>query len=95
MSQQIPSSAQGELQGGLASLNSLSSIVGPPMMTQLFGHFSGGTAPIYVPGVAFICAALLTVASLLLFVQVARSEALQPAAVAARTDSRKTEPSLG
>ena len=86
MSQQIPSSAQGELQGGLASLNSLSSIVGPPMMTQLFGHFSGGTAPIYLPGAAFICSAGLTTASLLLFVRAARAQAVRPEALQPATN---------
>jgi DHA1 family tetracycline resistance protein-like MFS transporter len=63
MSQQIPATAQGELQGGLASLSSLSSILGPPMMTQLFGYFAGSTAPIYFPGAPFLAAALLACAS--------------------------------
>jgi DHA1 family tetracycline resistance protein-like MFS transporter len=69
MSQQVPASAQGELQGGVASLYSLSSIAGPLMMTQLFGYFSSAAAPVHFPGAAFLCAALLTCASLLLFLQ--------------------------
>ena len=40
MSQQVPPDAQGELQGGLASLSSLAAVLGPPLMTQLFGKFS-------------------------------------------------------
>lgn len=79
MSQQIPSSAQGELQGGVASLNSVTAIAGPPMMTQLFGQFSGPSAPLQLPGAAFICAALLTGASLVLLVKTARAKAAQPA----------------
>ena len=44
MSHRVSADMQGELQGALASLYSLSSIVGPPLMTQLFGHFSAADA---------------------------------------------------
>src|SRR2546422_223301 len=73
MSRQIPANAQGELQGGVACLFSVSSIVGPPLMTQLFGRFSADQASLRFPGAAFVCAALLTVGSLLLFLQAIRS----------------------
>jgi len=49
-SQQIPADAQGELQGAVACLYSLSSIIGPPLMTQVFGHFSARAAGVYFPG---------------------------------------------
>ena len=58
-SQQIPANAQGELQGAVAGLYSLSSIIGPPLMTQVFGHFSARSARVYFPGAAFLTAALL------------------------------------
>jgi DHA1 family tetracycline resistance protein-like MFS transporter len=73
MSHQVPASAQGELQGGVASLYSFSSILGPPMMTGLFGYFSSGQAPVQFPGAAFFCAALLTGVGLLLYLKVARA----------------------
>lgn len=60
MSQVIPSNAQGELQGGVAGLYSISSIVGPPLMTQLFGYFSSDAAPVHFPGAAFVCATILS-----------------------------------
>ncbi len=66
-SQQIPADAQGELQGAVACLYSLSSIIGPPLMTQVFGHFSAHSARVYFPGAAFLTAALLTAGSALLF----------------------------
>lgn len=66
MSQQIPATAQGELQGGLASVSSLSSIIGPPLMTQLFGHFASAGAPLRFPGAPFIAAALLSVCSVVI-----------------------------
>jgi MFS transporter, DHA1 family, tetracycline resistance protein len=71
-SQQIPANAQGELQGAVASLYSLSAIVGPPLMTQVFGAFSRSSAPVYFPGAAFVTAALLTVGSAALFARAVR-----------------------
>jgi MFS transporter, DHA1 family, tetracycline resistance protein len=67
MSQKVPHNAQGELQGAVASVYSLSAIIGPPLMTQVFGLFSSAAAPIYFPGAAFLTAAVLTVASAALF----------------------------
>ncbi|MDO9488250.1 MAG: TCR/Tet family MFS transporter [Sphingomonadaceae bacterium] len=67
MSQQVDPDAQGELQGAVSSLLSLATIIGPPMMTQLFAYFSGPDAPVQLPGAAFLMAAALTVGSLLLF----------------------------
>src|SRR5262249_28253086 len=55
MSRQIPPNAQGELQGGVASLFSLSTVTGPPLMTQLFGYFSSDRSPLQLPGAAFLC----------------------------------------
>jgi DHA1 family tetracycline resistance protein-like MFS transporter len=67
MSHRVPPGAQGELQGGVASLYSLSSILGPLLMTQLFSYFASDTAPAHVPGAAFLFAAALTGGSLALF----------------------------
>ncbi len=73
MSQQIPPNGQGELQGGLASLLSLSAILGPPLMTGLFGYFSAPGAPVHFPGAAFLCAALLVCISLVLCLRSVRA----------------------
>jgi DHA1 family tetracycline resistance protein-like MFS transporter len=73
MSRQIPSSAQGELQGGVASLYSLTAIIGPLLMTQLFGYFTTARAPVYFPGAAFAFASLLTVVSIALFARATRA----------------------
>jgi DHA1 family tetracycline resistance protein-like MFS transporter len=67
MSRQVASNAQGELQGGVASLFSLSSILGPPLMTQLFSHYSRSDTPMYFPGAPFIAAALLVAVSIGLY----------------------------
>ncbi len=72
MSQRIPPSSQGELQGAVASLFSLTAIVGPVLMTQLFGYFTSAAAPVQFPGAAFICAAVLVLLSIALFLQADR-----------------------
>lgn len=79
-SQQIPATAQGELQGAVACLYSLSSIFGPPLMTQVFRYFSAPQAPLHFPGAAFLTAAALTVGCALLFLKALRRA--PPAAVA-------------
>ncbi|MCB2410907.1 TCR/Tet family MFS transporter [Hymenobacter lucidus] len=66
MSGQVPANEQGELQGALTSLVSLTSIVGPPLMTNLFSYFTGPKAPVHFPGAAFLTGAILTVGSMLL-----------------------------
>lgn len=65
MSNQVPNNAQGELQGALTSLISFTSIIGPPMMTNLFAHFTRADADIYFPGAPFLMAGLLTFVGLL------------------------------
>lgn len=67
MSGHIPANSQGELQGGMASMNSVTAILGPPLMTAVFAFFTASTAPVYFPGAAFFLAAILTVCSLLVF----------------------------
>ncbi len=66
ISGQVPSNEQGELQGALTSLVSLTSIIGPPLMTNLFAYFTGKSAPVYFPGMPFFAGAILTVISALL-----------------------------
>ncbi|QNF32391.1 TCR/Tet family MFS transporter [Adhaeribacter swui] len=66
ISGQVPANEQGELQGALTSLLSLTSIVGPPLMTNLFAYFTSNAVPIYFPGAPFLMGALLTLISLIL-----------------------------
>ncbi len=66
ISNQVPANEQGELQGALTSLISLTSIIGPLFMTNLFAYFTAANAPIYFPGAPFVAAAILTTVSLLL-----------------------------
>jgi DHA1 family tetracycline resistance protein-like MFS transporter len=72
MTSQIPANAQGELQGALSSLNSLTAIIGPLIMTQLFAVFTGPDAPFYFPGISFFSAAILSAICLSIFIPVVR-----------------------
>ncbi len=59
----IPANEQGELQGVLTSLMSATSIVGPPVMTNLFAFYTKPDAPVYFPGVSFLLGAVLMLVS--------------------------------
>jgi DHA1 family tetracycline resistance protein-like MFS transporter len=60
---QVPNTEQGELQGGLTGLVSLTQIVGPVMMNQLFAFFAKKTAPVYFPGAPFLLGAIFMLLS--------------------------------
>jgi DHA1 family tetracycline resistance protein-like MFS transporter len=66
MAGQVNSNEQGELQGALTSLISVTSIVGPPVMTNLFAYFTSSASSIYFPGAPFLMGAVLSLISSLL-----------------------------
>ncbi|HCX57803.1 MULTISPECIES: TCR/Tet family MFS transporter [Sphingobacterium] len=63
ISKSIPSNQQGELQGALTSLVSATSVVGPPMMTNLFYYFTHDKAPFKFSGAPFLLASMLMMLS--------------------------------
>lgn len=69
MSHMVPANEQGELQGGIASIMSLTAIFSPLIMTGLFSAFTGPSAPVYFPGAAFLAAAVCEVGALALFLR--------------------------
>jgi len=80
MSRAVPPNEQGLLQGAVASINSLTTVLAPPFWTSLFAFFVSPLAPMIVPGAAFIgSAAVFTLAFLL----AARTPSLKPAAAIA------------
>ncbi len=67
MSNAIPPTEQGELQGGFTSLMSITSIIGPLLMNSvLFAYFTKADAPVYLPGAPMLLGALLTIISAVL-----------------------------
>ena len=59
----VAANEQGELQGALTSLISATSIIGPPLMTNLFAYFTKPGAPVQFAGAPFLLGALLMIAS--------------------------------
>lgn len=59
ISTQVPKNEQGELQGTLASLMSLTSMIGPPLMTNLFFYFTHDSAPFQFAGAPFFLGFIL------------------------------------
>ena len=68
MSNSVPANEQGELQGGLTSLVSLSSIFGPLLMTTAFYFFTKPNAPVIFPGAPFALGSVLMLLSAILAV---------------------------
>ncbi|REJ80670.1 MAG: MFS transporter [Acidobacteria bacterium] len=83
MANRVEADEQGELQGALTSLASLTAIGAPLLMTRLFGVFAADDAPIYFPGMAFFVAGALLVGASLWFL---RARARLPAPVTPAAD---------
>ena len=66
ISNQVPANEQGELQGALTSLVSMTSIIGPLIMNNLFAYSTAKGSLFYLPGAAFFLAAVLVIIGLLL-----------------------------
>src|SRR5688572_12561328 len=62
----VPPNEQGELQGALTSLMSLTTIIGPPIMNNLFKYFTTENAPVHFPGAFFLLAALFMLLSIII-----------------------------
>jgi DHA1 family tetracycline resistance protein-like MFS transporter len=69
MSNHVPDTQQGELQGIFAGMVSISSIIGPPLMTGLFAFFTSPKTPFHFPGAPFLLGAFLSLVSLLLAIR--------------------------
>ena len=67
MSRTASDDQQGELQGLLASINAVATIVAPLIVTSTFWYFTSASAPIYAPGAPFLLSAVLTVVCIVIF----------------------------
>lgn len=59
----VPMNEQGELQGALTSVISLTSVIGPIMMANIFAHFSRKGEGMYFPGAPFVVGAAFMLTS--------------------------------
>jgi len=78
LSNQVPANAQGALAGTIASVVSVTAIIAPWMMTELFGTFAADDAPIYFPGAPFVAACALMLVAIGWFRFTARGGAFAP-----------------
>lgn len=69
ISKEVPQSEQGELQGSLISLASLTAIIGPLFYTDIFARFTKADAGFYFPGMAYMAAAVVSALAMLIFLQ--------------------------
>jgi DHA1 family tetracycline resistance protein-like MFS transporter len=73
MAGHVKPNEQGALQGALTSLMSLTTIIGPLIMNNLFKYFTTD-APVYFPGAAFFLGAICMLGSVLISNSVFRRE---------------------
>ncbi|OYU55712.1 MAG: tetracycline resistance MFS efflux pump [Chitinophagaceae bacterium BSSC1] len=71
----VPANEQGELQGALTSLMSVTSIIGPIVMTGSFAYFTGPNKPFYFPGISFLIGAVCMLIAAVLAYHALKSEA--------------------
>ena len=83
ITRQVPADVQGRIQGSLGSLVSLAGIFAPAVFAGAFGFFIGPRAPLHLPGVAFLIAALLLAVAALVGWRYARPAAVVAAGEAA------------
>lgn len=74
----VPPNEQGELQGALTSMMSLTTIIGPIMMNNLFSFFTSTKAPVYFPGVSFLLGAIFMLSSVIIASYVFKKEKKVP-----------------
>lgn len=72
MSNRIPDDAQGELQGAISALSSLSFMITPVLMAQLFFFFTASSSSVYFPGAPFVAAAMFSALAILPLLRGAR-----------------------
>lgn len=66
ISNQTPANEQGQIQGGLTCIISLTAIIGPLLMTSLFSAFTKKNASVYLPGAPFYLGSLLAFIAVIL-----------------------------
>jgi len=70
----VPPNHQGELQGALTSLMSLTTVFGPLLMNGTFAYFTSDKAPFNFPGMHFLIGALCMLLSVIIAYKVLSRE---------------------
>lgn len=69
MSNAVSDETQGELQGAVASLQSIASVIGPPMFAAVFAAFTVAGSVHYLPGAPFGLAGIIALFALAIFLR--------------------------
>ena len=69
MSNAVSDETQGELQGAVASLQSLASVIGPPLFAAVFAVFTVAGSIYYLPGAPFGLAGIVSLVALAIFLR--------------------------
>jgi DHA1 family tetracycline resistance protein-like MFS transporter len=72
LSTRLPVNEQGELQGALTALRSITACFGPLTMTWLFSYFTSPVAPVQFAGAPFFVASVLTIGGLFVVIRTLR-----------------------
>ena len=88
ISRGVAANEQGSVQGSLASLGSVTGVLGPLAATAAFGYFTSPQAPVQIPGIAFFIGSAFIALGLLIALR-----AFQNPAFSEPPSSRTLEPS--
>ncbi len=75
ISRTVAANEQGSVQGSLASLASISGVIGPLIATSAFGYFISSSAPVQLPGIAFFLSSAFIAVALLIAARTFRNPA--------------------
>ena len=74
MTHRVSEREQGELQGALQSMRSITFIIGPVLFSQTFGWFINPKNPVHLPGAPYFLAALLLFVAMLMSTRITQPE---------------------
>jgi DHA1 family tetracycline resistance protein-like MFS transporter len=74
MTHRVSEREQGELQGALQSLRSITFIIGPVLFSQTFRWFIDPKLPFHIPGAAYFLAAILLFVAMLMSTRITQPE---------------------
>ena len=79
MTHRVSEREQGELQGALQSMRSITFIIGPWLFLKVFGWFINPKNPLHMPGAPYYLAAVLLFTAMLMSTRIKQSPAISAA----------------